>query len=57
MTPRTAWSARLRGRLGRADEAREVTKSDDAWREQLSPEQYRTRVRVGIPVAGVRGAV
>ncbi len=51
MTPRSAWSARLRGRLGRDHDQREVTKSDDAWREQLSPEQYRILRRRGTEAA------
>ena len=34
--------AALRSRLGRRDEReREVSKGDDAWRNQLTPEQFR----------------
>jgi len=49
--PRSAWSARLRGRPRRDHDQREVTKSDDAWREQLSPEQYRILRRRGTEAA------
>jgi len=47
----SAWASHLRVRLAREQRPREVAKSDHAWREQLSPEQYRILRRRGTEAA------
>jgi len=47
----SALAALLRGRIAGTQRPREVLKSDDAWREQLSSEQYRILRRRGTEAA------
>lgn len=47
MTSLTGWAARILGRGHEHETEREVVKTDDEWRDQLTPEQYRVLRRSG----------